>query len=161
MTDSAAMPIAEFEGEIVRKMEGKLPVLTLDMAEGYPRHHHIVMEVEVRVRNINHVEDKHGDLVRHHNLAIVGAQIVETFSPDSRPTSISGHTGGWQEELMAFLEGDADELDFDGEQIPDRLREMLKVYFESRQPSDTADPRPLIEVLASHGDPAAHVEVDF
>ena len=131
-SDVRSIPVAEFEGEFVRAMEGKLPPLMLDMPEGYPRGTHLKMEVEVRVRNVSYLEDKRGDLTRQHTFALEEVRLVEAFDPAARPNNVGGNSAGdaWSEKLMDFLEGDVDELDFDGEEVPDRLREMLKLYFD-------------------------------
>lgn len=137
MTDSDGqlkpIPVAEFEGEFVRAFEAKLPAITLEMAEGYMRGTHLVFEVESRVRHVGYNEDKRGDLTRVHALALEEVRIKDAFDPANRPTNVGGNSAGdaWVEQLLAFLEGEQDELNFDGEPIPERLQEMLKAYFEA------------------------------
>lgn len=130
-----SIPVAEFEGEFIRAFEAKLPAITLDMPVGYPRGTHLQLGVEVRVRYVNFPEDKHGDLVRQHTLALEEITLLDAFDPASRPSNVGGNSAGdaWIHELVSFLEGDHDTLDFDGHQIPDRLREMLKLYFDRAQ----------------------------
>lgn len=144
------MPIAEFEGEYVRTFEAKLPGITMDMAEGYMRGTHVVFEVESRVRHVGYNEDKNGDLTRVHTLTLEEVRLKEAFDPAHRPTNVGGNSAGdaWIDQLVAFLEGEENVLDFDGEQIPERLREMLKIYFDF-QP---AAAQPTI---------SAGIEVDF
>lgn len=137
------MPVMEFEGSFIRHMEGKLPALVLDMPEGYQRGTHLKMNVEVRIRHVLFNENKDGDLVRQHVFAIEDVQLTEAFDPATRPesSSVGGNSAGDDEPedgrvmrrsarraLMAYLEGESDELDFDGEEIPERLREMLEAY---------------------------------
>lgn len=141
--NAQVIPVAEFEGEYVRAFEAKLPQLTLDMAEGYLRGTHLLMQVEVRVRNVHYDEVRsdskargvrRGDLIRQHLLALEEIRLVDAFDPASRPSNVGGNAAGkesWVEELLAFLDGDVDELNFDGREIPDRLRDMLKAYFDS------------------------------
>jgi hypothetical protein len=104
----------------------------MEMVEGYPRGTHVVFEVESRVRNVSYVEDKRGDLTRMHMLALEEVRLKEAFDPAHRPSNVGGNYAGdaWVETLTAYLEGETDELDFDGEEIPERLRHMLKAYFE-------------------------------
>jgi hypothetical protein len=126
------IPVAEFEGEFVRFFESKLPALSLDMAVGYPRGTHIVLEVETRVRNVSYIEDKNGDLIRMHVLTLEEVREKEAFDPANRPTNVGGNSAGdaWVPELLGFLKGEHDVLNFDGEDVPERLQEMLKVYAE-------------------------------
>ena len=141
------IPVAEFEGEFVRVMEGKLPAITLDMPEGYARGTHLILNVEARVRNVSYIEDRKGDLTRQHTFALEEVRLTDAFDPAHRPTNVGGSMSSeadepWMTPFLAFLEGEVDELDFDGEEIPDRLRDMLKIYFERMQPSSTSDERP-------------------
>jgi hypothetical protein len=89
-----AIPVAQFEGEFVREMEGKLPAITLAMAEGYPRGTIIRMQIEVRVRNIHYDEIKtkehRGELIRQHLFALESAQLVAAFSPEEDHTGAGG-----------------------------------------------------------------------
>lgn len=138
MSDSV-VPIAEFEGEFVRSFEGRLPAIQLDMPEGYRRGTHLKLEVEVRVRNIGYDEQKSrskdipGDLSRIHTFALEEVKLVDAFDPANRPTNVGGNSAGdaWVDHLMEFLDGETDELNFDGEEIPERLQEMLKAYFDA------------------------------
>lgn len=131
-SDVHPIPVAEFEGEFVRAMEGKLPAITLDMPEGYPRGTHLKMEVEMRVRNVSYLEDRRGDLTRQHTFALEEVKLVAAFDPATRPNNVGGNSAGdaWVDRLVDFLDEEVDELDFDGEEVPDRLREMLKLYFD-------------------------------
>lgn len=131
--DVRPQPVMEFEGAFIRQMEGKLPMLTLDMPEGYQRGTHLKMHVEVRVRNVLFSENKDGDLVRQHVFAIEDVQLAEAFDPATRPesSSVGGNAAGdetWAGRLTAYLEGETDELDFEGEEIPERLREILEAF---------------------------------
>jgi len=129
------IPVAEFEGAFVRAFEAKLPAITLDMPEGYLRGTHLRIDVEVRVRDVGYNEDKRGDLTRQHTLALEEIRLADAFDPANRPSNVGGNSAGdyWVEELVGFLNGEHDLLDFDGHEIPDRLREMLKVYFDHTQ----------------------------
>lgn len=164
-----AIPVAEFEGEFVRNMEAKLPALKIGMPEGYQRGTHMILEVEVRVRNVGYNEDKDGDLTRLHTLALEQIKLTDVFDPANRPTNVGGNSAGdaWVDELLSFLDGDADVLDFDGEEIPDRLREMLKLYFDRAEEDGPPD---LTLATSGTGDQSTnpaffigghHAEVDF
>lgn len=133
-----ALPVMEFEGDFVREMVGKLPPLTLDMPEGYLRGTHLLMEVEVRVRNVRMEENRKGDLIRQHVFALEEIKLLEAFDPAHRPTNVGGGQAGdaWVQPVVQFLNGETDELDFEGDEIPDRLQHMLKVYFEDVRRDD-------------------------
>lgn len=94
MTNPDARPeplvIDQFEGEFVRLMRGKIPAITLDMPEGFPRGTHVKLEIEARVRHVNYPEatDKEhkGELVREHSfvieqVALAGALTAEQADP--------------------------------------------------------------------------------
>lgn len=92
------IPVLEFEGEYVRAMEGKLPLITLEMPEGYARGTHLKLDVEVRVRNVRYEEiargENKGDLVRQHIFALEEVRLVEAFDPDTRPENVGGSVSG-------------------------------------------------------------------
>lgn len=122
------LPVAEFEGEFVRQFEAKLPAITLDMPEGYMRGTHLLMEVEVRVRNVGMNENRDGDLVRNHVLALEEVRLKEAFDPATRPINVGGTSAGnaWEEHLLDYLHGDVDAMDFGNEEeIPERLKKIL------------------------------------
>lgn len=121
--------VAEFEGEFVRSMEAKLPGITIVMPEGYKRNMHLVLQVECRVRSLDHPEDKKtGELTRMHNMALEAVRLTEAFHPDARPNNVGGNAASdsWKSRLLAFIEGDDDELEIDEtDELPDRLRALL------------------------------------
>lgn len=130
------IPVAEFEGEFVRKFEGKLPQLALEMPVGYPRGTHLTMELEVRVRNVHYDEDRRGDLVRMHAFVLEEVKLRDAFDPATRPDNVGGNLASdaeepWVAELLDFIEGHADEVHLDGLVVPDRLRDMVKAYFDA------------------------------
>lgn len=96
MSDDEAqpIPIAQFEGEFVREMSGRLPAVTMAMAEGYPRGTILRLQVEVRVRNVRYEEivrgEHKGELVREHVLALESAQMVAAFSPEQDRSDVGG-----------------------------------------------------------------------
>lgn len=149
-----AQPIFEFEGEYVRQMEGKLPQLTLDMPEGYPRGTHLMLGVEVRVRNVRMEEDRKGDLTRQHIFALEEIKLLEAFDPAQRPTNVGGSSASdaWVQPVVRFLNGDVDELDFEGEEIPDRLHDMLKLYFERQRVDEETAFAARLEATEGHDD---------
>lgn len=88
------MPIAETEGEMIRRMEGKLPGITLQMDYGYPRNTYLKLEVEVRVQSfltdeIRSGVDK-GQLVRRHNFAIEEVKIVGAYTAAQMEQGVGG-----------------------------------------------------------------------
>lgn len=85
-----AIPVAEFEGDFVRNMEGKLPAITMDMPEGYKRGTHLQMLVEVRVRNVLYQEDKKGELTRQHVFALEEIQLLGAYSADQMDPGVGG-----------------------------------------------------------------------
>ena len=88
------IPVAQFEGEYVRQMEGRLPAITLEMPEGYARGTHLKMEVEVRVRNVRYEEiargPEKGDLVRQHVFALEEIKLLSAFDADQADPGVGG-----------------------------------------------------------------------
>lgn len=133
-----AIPVGEFEGEFIRSFEGKLPALTLDMPEGYRRGTHLKLEVEVRIRNVDFIEGKsrngeRGDLSRNHVFALEEIRLADAWDPATRPSNVGGNVAGsaWEEAFLDFVHGDTDELDFDGELVPQRVQDMVKAYWDA------------------------------
>ena len=88
------IPVAQFEGEFIREMEGKLPAIVLGMPAGYARGTHLKLELEVRVRNVRYEEivsgpDK-GDLKRQHIFAIEEATIVGAYTAEELDPGVGG-----------------------------------------------------------------------
>jgi len=164
MTDP--IPVMEFEGSFVREMEGQLPGITLDMPEGYKRGTHLTMDVEVRVRNVIFKENKDGDLIRQHVFALEEIKLVDAFDPAVRPNNVGGNSAGdvWVEALIDYLEERTDELDFEGEKIPDRLREMLELV-QTEEIRRSLESVPVVHhpvtVTDSTAQPIELIQVDF
>jgi len=96
------MPVAEFEGEMVRLMIGKLPGITLEMDYGYARGTHLKLELEVRVRKVSvdevSVGRNKGDLYREHQFAIEEARIVGAYTADQLDPGVGGGLAAGVEE---------------------------------------------------------------
>jgi hypothetical protein len=82
--------VAQFEGEFVTEMEGKLPPISMEMVEGYSRGTHLRMNIEVRVKNVRYEENRKGDLVRQHVFALESIQLVSAFDPETVGDSVGG-----------------------------------------------------------------------
>lgn len=102
------MVIDTFEGEFVRHMRAKLPAITMNMPEGFPRGTHVRMEVEARVRSVSYPEatDKEhkGDLVRLHEMSIVEVAILGHQSADEADPGVGGSASRQVEERDDFGE---------------------------------------------------------
>lgn len=88
------IPVAEFEGEMVRVMIGKLPAIALEMDYGYARGTHLKLELEVRVRKVSVDEvttgKNKGDLYREHQFAIEEARIVGAYTAEQLDEGVGG-----------------------------------------------------------------------
>ena len=119
------IPVAEFEGEYVRTMLGKIPATTLEnMDYGYPRGTHLKMELEVVVRKVSIDEvasgKNKGDLFRMHEFKVKEVVIVGAYTADELDPGVGGGLAATghdveDEETDDRLEGEADE----GRDIPD------------------------------------------
>lgn len=88
------LPVAEFEGEVVRVMLGKIPALNLEMEFGYPRGTHLKLELEVRCRAV-HVDEftagpNRGELYREHIFALEEAKIIGVYTADELDPGVGG-----------------------------------------------------------------------
>lgn len=86
-----------FEGSVVTKMEGVLPMVTLDMPEGYPVGTHLRFEIEVRVANVRFEEGKGrhaADFSRKHVLVTEGVQLTAAFIPSELDSATIGSAAG-------------------------------------------------------------------
>ena len=148
------MVVAEFEGEYVREMVGRFPALTLTMAEGYTRGTHLMLGLEVRVRNVRYEEDRKGDLSRVHVFALEEAKIYQAFDPAQQVTNVGGTAAGdaWVPALLAYVRGETTtiEADFDEEEIPERLKllieesELREAYGKSPEYTQDPDAEPIM-----------------
>src|SRR4051812_47721545 len=75
-TPAKPMPVAEFEGSFITEMEAILPRLVIEMPEGYSRDTHLRLALEVRIKSVRLEENRAGELVRQHVLAIEDVQLV-------------------------------------------------------------------------------------
>lgn len=95
-TKSLEVPVAEFEGEWVRHMLGKLPALVIEMPVGYSRGTHLKMEVEVRVRDVAMKEVK-GELTREHTFALEEIKLLGAYSADEMDPGVGGNAAAGAE----------------------------------------------------------------
>lgn len=104
--ETAATAIAgfEFEGDLVTDMEGRIPALTLEMPEGYPRGTHVRMQVELRVKSVRYDENRKGDLVRVHVFALEEAQLVAAFNPADAASTVGGSASAHPQQTAAQAE---------------------------------------------------------
>lgn len=124
-THALEIPVAEFEGEYIRTMLGKLPGITLEMDYGYARGTHLKLELEVRVRSLTVDEytsgKNKGDLYREHMFVIEEAKIVGAYTADEMDPGVGGSASvsaqPEQDEMDDRPEGDTDEHGTAG--IPD------------------------------------------
>lgn len=88
------IPVAEFEGEYVRTMLGKIPGITLEMDYGYARGTHLKLELEVRVKRVAVDEvasgKNKGDLFRLHEFAIEEAKILGAYTAEQTDPGVGG-----------------------------------------------------------------------
>lgn len=107
---AVTLPVAEFEGEMVRIMHGKLPGIVLEMDYGYKRDTHLKLEIEVRVRSVTVDEMRagktKGDLVRIHEFAIEEAKIIGAYTADEMEQGVGGSAS-----VAAQKDIEAEELD--------------------------------------------------
>lgn len=93
-TTALEIPVADFEGEFVRIMYGKIPAIRLPMDYGYGRGTHLKLELEVRVRSVlvDEVQTgkNKGDLFREHAFAIEEAKIIGVYTQDEADPGVGG-----------------------------------------------------------------------
>jgi hypothetical protein len=91
---SLELPVAEFEGEMVRIMHGKLPGDVLQMDYGYRRGTHLKIELEVEVMRVSVDEVRagknKGDLVREHVFKLREAKIVGAYTAEQMDQGVGG-----------------------------------------------------------------------
>jgi len=90
---SIEVPVAQTEGEFIRKMQGKIPSLTIDMPVGYKRGTYLELRVVMRVRGIAVDDVKvNRELVptRIHTLVYEDVQLVAAHTED--PTGAAVET---------------------------------------------------------------------
>jgi hypothetical protein len=122
------IPVAEFEGEYVRIMIGKLPAIDLEMDYGYARGTHLKLELEVRVRSVNVDEvtsgKNKGDLKREHKFVIEEAKIIGAYTADELDQGVGGGLAATGEDIE------------DEEQDSDDRPEKEEETYERREDPD-------------------------
>ena len=88
------IPVAEFEGEFVREMIGKIPQIVMEMPMGYARHTHLKLELEVRVGRVLVDEfksgEKKGQLYREHTLSLEEIKLIGAYTSDELDPGVGG-----------------------------------------------------------------------
>ncbi len=97
----------QFEGVNVVDMEGKVPAFVLDMAEGYLRGTHVRLELELRVKGVNYVEGKRGEVHRQHVFSVEAVEIKSAFDPNEAVDTVGGSAAAG---AALPTEGDTEEL---------------------------------------------------
>lgn len=92
-SETTPMYVTMFEGAVVAEMEARLPAMTLALEESYTRGTHLRFEIEFRVKDVRHNENRDGDLVRHHALALETVTLRAAFQPEDRNEPVGGSAG--------------------------------------------------------------------
>jgi hypothetical protein len=97
-TEVAVEPMAYaiFEDNVVTAMEGVMPLVNMEMVEGYKLGTHLRFEIEARVANVRYEEGKgkrRGDFIRRHMLAPEGITVLAAFIPGEAETAVTGSLG--------------------------------------------------------------------
>lgn len=120
------IPVAEFEGEYVRLMIGKLPGINLEMDYGYARGTHLKLELEVRVRSVNVDEiaagKNKGELVREHKFAIEEAKIIGAYTAEQADPGVGGGLAATGNDIEDDTEDEEQETDERPEGAEDERR---------------------------------------
>lgn len=82
--------VGEFEKAAVMGVSGRLPALTMDLAEGYTLNTHLRLELEVRVKGVRYEEDRRGNMTRQHIFAIETVNLKSAFRPEDARDDIGG-----------------------------------------------------------------------
>lgn len=90
-TQALEVPVAEFEGEFIRTMNGKLPALSLEMPVGYKRGTHLKLELEVRVRDVSVTADKNDELTRVHVFSLEEVKLLGAYTADELDPGVGGN----------------------------------------------------------------------
>ena len=112
-TTPVEIAVANFEGEMVRYMVGKVPGLTLDMDHGYKRNTHLKVELELRVRKVSTDEYtsgvRKGELYREHLFTVEEAKVIGAYTADELDPGVGGSAAAQGDDLAEEdFEGDTD-----------------------------------------------------
>lgn len=103
------IPVVMFEGNLVTIMEGSIPMVNMEMEEGYPLGTHLKFEIELRVANVRYEEGKgtkrRGEYVRKHVFATESVRLTEAFLPGELETIPVGNLASSE----GLLEDEEDE----------------------------------------------------
>lgn len=85
--------MSQFEGVEVTEYQAKLPSMTVD-CDYYKSGTILRLAIEVRVKGVGYEEDKNGNYVRQHKLAIEDIEVVSSFDPASANDKVGGSLAG-------------------------------------------------------------------
>lgn len=95
-----------FEGDAVTDFMAVLPSAKLEANEAYQRGTILTLNVEVRVKSVRLEENRHGELVRSHVLAIENVAVTNKVTPAERLALIEAA----HREAQALAPDDDEEL---------------------------------------------------
>lgn len=78
-----------FEGTPVVDHQAKIPAITVD-CDHYPAGTELRLAMTVRVRGVNHEEDKEGNFIRSHKLGIQEIEVVSSYDPSQARDQVGG-----------------------------------------------------------------------
>lgn len=87
MTDTDEQKITDsysFEGDAITGFMAQIPSTRMQVDEQWPRGSVLNMNLTLRVRSVKIEEDRKGNLIRHHLLAVDEAQVRSVLTPAQR-----------------------------------------------------------------------------
>ena len=136
--DVEPMPVVMFEGNLVTLMDGALPLVNMEMTEGYPLGAHLKFEVEVRVANVRYEEGKgaqrRGQYVRKHIFATETVKLLEAFIPGELETATVGNASSSENLLEDEEVEEVTEIDIEAAPEPPVSVEGLNLTVPDANP---------------------------
>lgn len=97
MNQELNMTDVSFEGEQVDTLTAQLPSTKIeDLMAAYPLGTEMTLRLNVRVKSVRIDEDRKGNLVRTHVLAVDGVQMADVLTPRERARLEAGVTADGQ-----------------------------------------------------------------
>jgi hypothetical protein len=137
----------EFEGDEVTDFAVQLPSTTIEASDAYTRGTLMNLNVQVRVKSVRLEEDRKGNLVRKHILAIEDVSVMDVLTPAQRKALIEAAQRAAEEEVAEQGATSSSNLIPEEEHIEDVLPgqttidEQIADSDDAYSPFDREDPR--------------------
>lgn len=136
------LPMSDNESlDEIPRYTAQLPSATLEAEQNYPRGTVLNLNVQVRVIGFTENEDKKGNLIHKHNLALEEVSIVDFLTPAQRKALIEAAEREAEEQERLAAGGTITEEQHIEDVLPEPVEDPVEVELPPYSPFNRDDPR--------------------